>query len=658
MRLFRRQCLLGVLALMLGPNGSIVFGHDFSSRIAVTESLDLPADFELTAATLPLARAAGHRWLTSMDDDQHLLGRNAWYRLRLQRQGEGGLQQSWLRLRSTYQRHSEAFLVFDSRIVASASSGYMLPTAQHTSISQDLTLPLEAWSGKAAEVYVRVDARQHPFFSPAIISGLKLKREIFLNNAVPLFFYGGALFMMLVQVVLYRGFRDRHAALNAAFALSLVLTAVSRYGHFDSVFAGRLGDFYLGDWIVFFRMSNSVLGMYAIASFLEFHRHFPRVQRAIHVLAAFHALAALCSPLLELTALDRFVSTGQLASICLCLATNAIAMRRGILGAEISLAAWGGLAVAGITYDLMQLDLLPRASLADLIPTAGVLWQMLVSTLGLTYKFRRVSQFKQEKELREAEATHLDRLVRVLCHDISNPLTVIRFVTDRLDPVISQGRPFAPEKAVMRLRQAEASIVETIANARALRQLKELDGKVPLHPVEVVTAMEHTLGLFEERIASKGLVVERRYPLGHHYVQAEGNLLRTTLFSNALSNALKFSDAGQVIQVAIVPEPASGHILVRIIDHGVGIPADHRATYNQLGYIASRSGTQNEVGTGFGVMLMRDYARAMGGDFHLHSSTEEEAAVEKGTTIEFRFKAAAPPHRPSLSTQQASCVTA
>jgi signal transduction histidine kinase len=80
--------------------------------------------------------------------------------------------------------------------------------------------------------------------------------------------------------------------------------------------------------------------------------------------------------------------------------------------------------------------------------------------------------------------------------------------------------------------------------------------------------------------------------------------------------------------------------VLRIRDHGVGIPREMREAFERSGRIQSRPGTMNEEGTGFGMMLMRDFTKAMRGEFRLESRTAEESAADHGTTIEIRLPVA------------------
>ena len=79
-------------------------------------------------------------------------------------------------------------------------------------------------------------------------------------------------------------------------------------------------------------------------------------------------------------------------------------------------------------------------------------------------------------------------------------------------------------------------------------------------------------------------------------------------------------------------------MVLRIRDHGLGIPSEMREAFERLGRIQSRPGTMNEEGTGFGVMLMRDFTKAMGGEFRLESRTAEESPSDHGTTVEIRMR--------------------
>jgi len=97
------------------------------------------------------------------------------------------------------------------------------------------------------------------------------------------------------------------------------------------------------------------------------------------------------------------------------------------------------------------------------------------------------------------------------------------------------------------------------------------------------------------------------------WVSGDASRLRQMLH-NLLGNAIKFTELGE-IRVRVSPDTQGGNgIVFRVQDTGVGIPAD------QIGFIfdafhqVDGSFVRRHKGTGLGLTITREIARAMGGD--------------------------------------------
>jgi signal transduction histidine kinase len=90
---------------------------------------------------------------------------------------------------------------------------------------------------------------------------------------------------------------------------------------------------------------------------------------------------------------------------------------------------------------------------------------------------------------------------------------------------------------------------------------------------------------------------------------------------NLLDNAVKYSPAGGTVQAEVTSAP--GRAVLRVRDHGVGIPADAMGRmFKRFGRIVTPR-TSNIPGTGLGLYLCRELARAHGGDISVESAEGE-----------------------------------
>ena len=90
-----------------------------------------------------------------------------------------------------------------------------------------------------------------------------------------------------------------------------------------------------------------------------------------------------------------------------------------------------------------------------------------------------------------------------------------------------------------------------------------------------------------------------------------------TILRNLISNAIKFSFEGGVIEIGAALKDSQ--LVIRVKDNGTGIPeADQKKLLNQSTHFTTY-GTNNEKGAGLGLMLCKDFAESQGGKLWFES---------------------------------------
>ena len=99
------------------------------------------------------------------------------------------------------------------------------------------------------------------------------------------------------------------------------------------------------------------------------------------------------------------------------------------------------------------------------------------------------------------------------------------------------------------------------------------------------------------------------------------------IFSNLISNAIKYTPAGGQISILLSANQAESTATVRVIDTGIGIPADDLRQLGKAFFRASNVHKARTQGTGLGLHITHSLLELQGGTLHL-DSTEG-----KGTTV-------------------------
>jgi signal transduction histidine kinase len=117
------------------------------------------------------------------------------------------------------------------------------------------------------------------------------------------------------------------------------------------------------------------------------------------------------------------------------------------------------------------------------------------------------------------------------------------------------------------------------------------------------------------------------------HIRGDRERLRQVL-ANLIENAVKYSPAGEEVEVRAQPD--NGKVRISVVDHGPGIPHDqHRLIFEKFGRADVPGGSK--PGTGLGLFIARSIAEAHGGTIEVRSSPNA------GSTFTLTLLATEPP---------------
>jgi PAS domain S-box-containing protein len=260
----------------------------------------------------------------------------------------------------------------------------------------------------------------------------------------------------------------------------------------------------------------------------------------------------------------------------------------------------------------------------------------------------RVAQRTRELELalegeqtarKEAEAANRikSELFARLSHEFRTPLHAVSGYLEILQQNIHGGLNAEQRRDVGRIHQAQEHLL-TLVNM--ILDFAKLEGG----PIELSMAeipIEETLrgaeALVAPQFAKKGVSYTHRSGDPSLSVFADREKVQQIIV-NLLANAVKFTAAGGSVDLDWRVEDES--LLVRVRDTGSGVPDDKLEQIFEPFVQLRASGSVPSGGTGLGLPISRDLARAMGGDVTA-SSTVGIGSVFT-LTLPLRKRAAGP----------------
>jgi signal transduction histidine kinase len=226
----------------------------------------------------------------------------------------------------------------------------------------------------------------------------------------------------------------------------------------------------------------------------------------------------------------------------------------------------------------------------------------------------------------------IDNLLKILIHDVGNPLTVMGLTLSKLDPNSNND-----------LNKVKNTLTRSVGNIRLLlNQVKSLralnDGKtvIELTSVDLSDLIEDLAQEIKPRLESKELALKIDFQHRNRPILADRNVLFHVVLMNLLTNAIKFSHQNGTIELKTIF--ANNKVGVEIRDYGIGIPVELQKSIFNPYAATSRKGTSGEKGTGFGLPLVKDFAKKLECELELKSSEVNTETFSQGTSISIWFK--------------------
>jgi signal transduction histidine kinase len=198
-------------------------------------------------------------------------------------------------------------------------------------------------------------------------------------------------------------------------------------------------------------------------------------------------------------------------------------------------------------------------------------------------------------------------------HELKTPLTSIRMFSE----LLAEGRVTDPAKqrSYLGIITAEtARLTRLINNVLDFARMDRGEKKYHLQPCDLAEVVREAADTYRPNLEASGFQFECELPDAALLVNGDRDALAQVVV-NLLSNAEKYSDGQKEITVRVQPQ---AHPLpcaeVKVLDRGLGVPHGSAEKIFEQFYRAHDSLSSGIQGSGLGLTLARQIARAHGGD--------------------------------------------
>ena len=231
---------------------------------------------------------------------------------------------------------------------------------------------------------------------------------------------------------------------------------------------------------------------------------------------------------------------------------------------------------------------------------------------------------ESETQLKEVLATK-DRLLSIIAHDLRSPFNNITLLSDLLGDSVKRNDVGQSEEyleLINKTTQNTLTLLDNLLNW-SKSQTGQLDFKS--EKVDVNKVVSQTLELSKAIARTKN--IELNYVESDTIQVCSDHKIIKTIIRNLVSNSIKFTKPGGSINVLTTQNET--HLEVTVSDNGVGMSPDICDKLFCVNTNMARVGTASEKGSGFGLVLCKEFVEKLGGEIWA------ESTLDKGSDFKF-----------------------
>lgn len=276
-----------------------------------------------------------------------------------------------------------------------------------------------------------------------------------------------------------------------------------------------------------------------------------------------------------------------------------------------------------------------------IVSTVTLLLIIIFLALRLNYKKKRAIELqdlvdeKTERLLRMNVAlkeinTKKDRFFSIISHDLRGPFSSILGFSSMLKDEFDSLEPEEQKKFIFKINSGLKNTYKLLEDllSWSYAQSGSVEFKPKRENISLIT--KEIIEVLDFSAGQKSITIINRLP-DLVFVTADKNMI-STIIRNLINNAIKFTPRKGIIEVDFEERSNKNNNLslaFSVKDNGVGIPFETQSKLFDIGEVVSTNGTDNESGTGLGLILCKEFVDKHKGEIWV------ESEVNRGSKFVF-----------------------
>lgn len=215
--------------------------------------------------------------------------------------------------------------------------------------------------------------------------------------------------------------------------------------------------------------------------------------------------------------------------------------------------------------------------------------------VGAIKVFRDITQ---EKEIDRSKS----EFVSVASHQLKTPATIVNFYTEKL---LSGPNSVVSSKQIdyiNEIRNANQRMIEIVNTLLSVSRIEMGIFPTDPMPVDVIEIFKNVVKESRINIDKKNLTLHEKYHRSKHMIPIDALMLKM-IFSNLMSNAIKYTSAGG--KISVETSEVKDSLLISISDNGCGIPLNQQDKIFTKFFRSDNARRQDTDGTGLGLYIVK-----------------------------------------------------
>ncbi|MEM7650683.1 MAG: PAS domain-containing protein [Pseudomonadota bacterium] len=244
----------------------------------------------------------------------------------------------------------------------------------------------------------------------------------------------------------------------------------------------------------------------------------------------------------------------------------------------------------------------------------------------MTERMLYESDLRKAKEQAEKAYASRTQFLANMSHELRTPLNAIIGFSEMIEHQLLG--PIGTEKYleyIGGIRESGEHLLDLISDILDMSKIEAGKYELDLEEVNVTKVMQLAAHMMEGRAHESGVKIEQERDFDEDFKIIADRRAVLQILLNLVSNAVKFTPDGG--QVKIAGFKRENYLSIKVIDNGIGIPANKMASVTKPFEQVSSSYARDHEGSGLGLAITKDLLEMHGGTLFIDSKVDEGTSV-------------------------------